>query len=91
MGQRPDECQAPGRPPYFWSLFRGVSGRGALILSGWRSIGKVFVLAIVLDVIYQFIVARFVYAGEAVIVAFILAMVPYATLRGLVTRFTRKG
>jgi hypothetical protein len=49
------------------------------------------VLAIVLDVVDQFIAARFVYPGEAVIVAFILAIVPYATLRGLLTRWARNG
>jgi hypothetical protein len=31
-------------------------------------------------------VQRFVYPGEALIVAFILAIVPYLLLRGLVTR-----
>jgi hypothetical protein len=44
----------------------------------------------VLDVIYQIIVQRFVYPGEALITAFILAIVPYLILRGLVTRIARK-
>jgi hypothetical protein len=49
----------------------------------------VFVLAIVLDVVYQIIAIRFVYPGEAIVVAFILAIVPYLILRGLVERLTR--
>ena len=54
--------------------------------SGWKSVGKVFVLALVLDVVYQIIAIRFVYPGEAIIVAVLLAIVPYLFLRGAVTR-----
>lgn len=61
-----------------------------MIKDGWKSIGKVFLLALALDVVYQIIVLRFVYPGEAVIVAFVLAIVPYLILRGLVTRVVRK-
>lgn len=75
-----------GKPPYFWSLFTNPGHRAELLKDGWKSVGKVFVLAMVLDVIYQFIVARFVYPGEVVIVALLLAIVPYLIVRGLVTR-----
>ncbi len=47
------------------------------------------ILAIVLDVIYQIIEIHFVYPGEAIIVAFVLAVLPYLILRGLVTRIAR--
>ena len=79
-----------GNPPYFWSLLTEPAHRVAMLKDGWKSVGKVFVLAIVLDVVYQVIVQRFVYPGEALIVAFILAIVPYLILRGLVTRIARK-
>jgi hypothetical protein len=61
-----------------------------MIKDGWKSVGKVFILALVLDAVYQMIVLHFVYPGEMVIVAFILAILPYLTLRGLVTRLARK-
>ena len=48
-----------------------------------------FLLAIVLDVIYQLYVLRFVYPIQAIVVALILAIVPYLILRGLVTRVAR--
>jgi hypothetical protein len=79
-----------GNPPYFWSLLTEPAHRTDMLKDGWKSVGKVFVLAIVLDVVYQIIVQRFVYPGEALIVAFILAIVPYLILRGLVTRIARK-
>jgi len=78
-----------GRTPYFWTLISEPSQRAYLITDGWKSVGKVFVLALVLDLVYQIIVSRFVYPGESIIVAFVLAIVPYVILRGLVTRVAR--
>ncbi len=78
-----------GKPPYFWALLSDPGQRAGMIKDGWKSIGRVFILAVVLDVIYQIIVLRFVYPGEAIIVAFILAIAPYLILRGLVTRVAR--
>lgn len=75
-----------GKPPYFWALIASSAHRAEMIRDGWKSVGKVFILALVLDVVYQIIVLRFVYPGEALIAAFVLAIVPYLILRGLVNR-----
>ena len=79
-----------GKPPFFWGLITDPAHRVDMIKDGWKSVGKVFVLALVLDVVYQIIVERFVYPGEALIVAFVLAIVPYLILRGLVTRLASR-
>jgi len=79
-----------GKTPYFWCLLSDPTQREAMIKDGWKSVGRVFILALALDVVYQIIVLRFVYPGEALIVAFILAITPYLILRGLVTRLARK-
>jgi hypothetical protein len=79
-----------GRPPYFWTLISDPAQRESMLKDGWKSVGKVFVLALVLDFVYQIIVSRFIYVGEAIIVAFILAIVPYLIVRGLVTRLARR-
>ena len=60
-----------------------------MLEDGWKSVGKVFVVALILDVVYQLIVLRFVYPGEAILTAFLLAIVPYLILRGLTTRVAR--
>jgi len=78
-----------GKSPYFWGLCFDSGQRREMLENGWKSVGKVFILALALDVVYQIIVLRFVYPGEAVIVAIILAIVPYLILRGLVTRIAR--
>ena len=79
-----------GKPPYFWALLWDHSQREAMLKDGWKSISRVFILALALDIVYQIIVLRFVYPGEAVIVAFILAIFPYLIVRGLTTRVARK-
>lgn len=79
-----------GRLPYFWALCSQPGQRADLIKDGWNNVGKVFLLAFVLDVVYQLIVLHFVYLGEAIIVSFILAIVPYLILRGLVMRVARR-
>jgi hypothetical protein len=78
-----------GKTPYFWCLLSDPDQRADMLEDGWKSVGKVFILAIVLDIVYQIIVLRFVYPGEVVIVAFILAILPYLILRGTVTRMAR--
>jgi hypothetical protein len=77
------------KAPYFWGLLTETGHRAAMLKDGWKSVGKVFVLAMLLDVIYQFKVQGFVYPGEVLIVALLLAVVPYLILRGLVTRIAR--
>jgi hypothetical protein len=78
-----------GKPPYFRGLLSDPVQRHDMIKDGWKSVGRVFILALLLDAVYQMIVLHFVYPGEMIIVAFILAIVPYLILRGLVTRVAR--
>ena len=79
-----------GKTPYFWALFSDPAHRAEMVKDGWKSVGSVFVLALVLDVVYQIVATRFVYPGEAITTAVLLAIVPYLLLRGLVTRLVRR-
>jgi hypothetical protein len=74
------------RPPYLSTLIRDPTQRADLLRQGWRSIGRVFILAIVMDVIYQWIVMGWIYPLELLIVAIVLAVVPYVLIRGPVNR-----
>jgi len=78
-----------GKPPYLWTVVSDPVRRADLIKDGWKSIGRVFLIALAMDVVYQIVVSRSVYPGEAIIVAVALAIVPYVILRGLVTRLAR--
>jgi len=79
-----------GRPAYFWSIFTEPALRRHLIREGWHAVAKVFIVAIIIEVIYQIIVFRWFYPGEALIVATILAILPYLLLRGPVNRIARR-
>ena len=80
-----------GKPPYFWALLTDPGHRTDMLNDGWKSVGKVFVLALVLDVVFQVMVLHRVYPGEVVVVAVLLAILPYLIVRGLVTRLMRKS
>jgi hypothetical protein len=79
-----------GKPPYFWSILSNFSHCGPMVKEGWKDVGRIFLLALAMDVVYQLIVLHFVYPGEAIIVGIVLAIVPYLVLRGLVTRVARR-
>jgi hypothetical protein len=78
-----------GRPAYFYSLFTEPESRRSLLREGFKAVSRVFTLAIVMDLIYQVIVLRWFYPLEALIVAFVLALLPYVLLRGPVNRIAR--
>jgi hypothetical protein len=78
-----------GRPAYLWSIFTEPNSRRELITEGWQAVGKVFIIAIVIDAIYQFLIFRWFYPVEAVMVAGILAIVPYLLIRGPINRIAQ--
>jgi hypothetical protein len=75
-----------GKPAYFWALLSSPNSRKALVKEGWKSVGKIFILAVLLDVVYQLEAHSTVYPGETLIVAFVLAIFPYLLLRGPINR-----
>ena len=79
-----------GRPPYFWTILTDPGQRSDLLREGWKSVARVFVLAIVMDVIYQLIVLQWVYPLELILVAILLAVVPYLLIRGPVNRIVSR-
>jgi hypothetical protein len=80
-----------GRPPFLWTILRNPQARKYLIESGWKDIGKIFTVAIVLDTVYQLIVLRGFYVVQALIVAIVVALLPYVLLRGPVSRIARSS
>ena len=78
-----------GRPLYLWALVEDRAQRRTLLREGWEHIGKVFIVALVMDGIYQFISVRWFYPGEALMVAVMLAILPYLVCRSVVNRILR--
>ncbi len=55
-----------------------------------RQSGKIFLVAIALDAIYQIIEFNAFYPTEALIIAALLAFIPYLIVRGPVARLARR-
>jgi hypothetical protein len=79
-----------GRPPHFWRMVTGPpEARKRRARETVRAVLKVFIMAVVVDCVYQWLVFRWVYPFEAVVTAVILAIVPYVALRGVANRLAR--
>lgn len=78
-----------GKPAYLWAVLVDPKNRKNLLLDGWKQVGKIFILAVILDIVYQLKIHHAIYMGELLIVAFLLAFVPYVLLRGPVNRLLR--
>ena len=81
-----------GTRPYISRFLTQKQERSTSLRELWKDVGKVFVIGVVLDIIYQIIVIfsketkeRF-YPLESILVAFGLAIVPYLILRGPLNR-----
>lgn len=75
--------------PYLWAIFSDPAQRKDLIRRGWKDVGRIFIVAFVLDVIYELIVFGWVFPLQALVVATVLAIVPYLVIRGPATRVIR--
>ena len=78
-----------GRQGYLWAILTRPERRLQLLHEGWRGAMTPFLLAIALDCIYQLMTVRFVYPLELLFTATLLALVPYALLRGPFNRLAR--
>ena len=75
-----------GRPPFLWTLITDAGDRGALLRHGWRDVATVFLVATVLDGVYEVAVLEAFHPVRVLMVASLLALVPYAASRGLANR-----
>ena len=75
-----------GRGAYIWKFVHKPEHRRQLLASGVKSISKVFLMALALDVAYQFLEWGGLKPLQALLTATVLAVVPYVVLRGPVNR-----
>ena len=78
------------RSPFFRAVLFEPAHRMTRLVEAINAIARIILLGMVMDIIYQFIALERFYPAEAVIVALLLAVVPYVVLRGLITRGARR-
>ena len=75
-----------GNPLFLGAFITSPTERQRLLRSGLKDFGRIFIVACVLDTIYQIVALKGFYPGEMVFVAVVCAVVPYFLVRGPITR-----
>jgi hypothetical protein len=78
-----------GRPAYGWEVLTNAPGRKDLLREAWRELTKVFLIAVAIDLIYEVVVLREIHPVQSLVVAAVLALLPYPLFRGVVNRIVR--
>jgi hypothetical protein len=78
-----------GRSPYLWTLLSSPEKRAGRLREGVIATARIILLGFIMDGVYQAIVLKTFYPGEMVIVALLLAFVPYLLLRGFFAHIAR--
>jgi hypothetical protein len=79
-----------GRPTFLWAALTNPAERRRLLRSGLKDVGRILIVAVVLDAAYQVFVLREFHIIQLLIVPVACAIVPYVLIRGPVTRLTRR-
>jgi len=75
-----------GKPLFLWPFRKTREESLHVLKAGFKDFGKVFIMACLLDTIYQVMVLKAFYLGELFIVAVLSAVVPYFLVRGPLMR-----
>jgi hypothetical protein len=78
-----------GRSPYLWTILTDPRKRGGRLHEGLIATARILLLGIGMDLIYQYRVFDTFFPIEALIIALLLAFIPYLLLRGPVARIAR--
>jgi hypothetical protein len=79
-----------GRPAYGSQVIRNAGRRLEPLREGWRDVGKLFIAAAAIDLVYQILVFGRIFPGQSLIVAFLLAIPTYLVVRGPTNRVAQK-
>jgi hypothetical protein len=78
------------RTPYLRAILREPAQRNDRLCEGLFATARIILLGLGMDAIYQWRVLGTFYPGEALVITFLLAVVPYLLLRGPVSLIARR-
>lgn len=79
-----------GRTPYLWTVVSNPQERMGRLREGLNATARIILLGLGMDVIYQILVLKTFYPNEALIIACVLAFLPYLLVRGVASRVLRR-
>ena len=75
-----------GRPAFLWDTLRGGPGRAQRLRTGLQQVSTPFAVAVVVDLMLQWVIMREIHLGAAFVVGVALIYLPYILVRGPVNR-----
>ena len=78
-----------GRAPFLATVLTDPAKRAGRLQEAVIATARIILLGLIMDAIYQFIEFKTFHPAEAVIIALLLAFVPYVVLRGIISRIAR--
>src|SRR5215469_4953814 len=78
------------RPPYFWAIMHDPASRGPRLREGLVAVLRVLALGAVMDLIYQIVRLHGIRPLQTVVIALVLAFLPYLIVRGPAERIGRQ-
>jgi hypothetical protein len=79
-----------GRAPFLWTVLTDPARRRGRLDEALIATSRIVLLGLAIDTVYQYIEFETFHPAEALIIALLLAFVPYLVLRGVVTRVARR-
>ena len=79
-----------GRAPFLWTVLTDPAQRGARLDEALIATSRIVLLGLAIDTVYQLVEFESFHPAETVLIALLLAFVPYLLLRGLVNRIARR-
>ncbi len=80
-----------GRPPFLLALVARSGGRRELARSALATVANIFLMAILLDLVAQWLILGVAYPAAALIVGPLLVFVPYSLARAFANRLAPPG
>ena len=74
------------RAPFFWTILWNPRERSGRLREGLNATARIILLGLVMDTIYQLLELQTFHPNEALIVALLLAFMPYLVMRGVAAR-----
>ncbi|MBK8983660.1 MAG: hypothetical protein IPM38_15425 [Ignavibacteria bacterium] len=74
-----------GNDTFLISLFNS-DGRKELMKEAFKHVGKVFIIAIILDIVFYYVITGMFAPIQSLLVGTILVFIPYSLARGLTNR-----
>lgn len=79
-----------GRPAFLWALTFHGQRRREMLRNAFTSVSDLVAVAILLDLISQFLILREIHPAAALVLGPVLIGIPYAVSRGLGNRISRR-